>query len=543
MRPEVPPTRPRLLAPGVGLGCAICVVAGLLASFAIPASAAEWTFAPNQIVHPVESGQHLWPDVVAGPGGFAGVTWMDDTQGEFHIYYSHTTNGGAWWSQPEIVDGRTTGTSSRFPHLALLPSGNVVVVWEDDRTGEFNVYLSKRDPAAGGPLWSTPQQINESGSPENEFDLMNASIAVYNEQRWFVAWTDWRDGDFSQLYLRTTFTGGQNWSFETRISDNLGLDPAAFVPCLVVDRTSPPNAIRLHCVANDEEGPPTQDRLPNVAHYLSLNGGATWQRGTILNDITDQYQESGSRSLALLANGDLVCGWLSDASGLGELRASRSTDNGTTWQPSDVVNQPSDGGIGSAAALTAAGNEVLVSYELFEDDLNCYFRSSPDGGASWTEPPVRMDDDVTGGFAGNSVIALGGPNEVYGVWQDSRPGFSNWQIFAARGERSALAVETDSANSAFQSFGSAWPNPSRSRQVVRLHLPAATDATRLSAQGPGATIVGSDGRLIRRIAPLPGQHDRFDWDGRDQNGRAVVPGVYWAIRHTQFPAARIVRVR
>ena len=186
---------------------------------------------------------------------------------------------------------------------------------------------------------------------------------------------------------------------------------------------------------------------------------------------------------------------------------------------------------------------MLVSYELFEDDLNCYFRSSPDGGVTWSEPPVRMDDDTTGGFAGNSVIALGGPNEVYGVWQDSRPGFSSWQIFAARGERATLSAEPEFVNPASPSFGGAWPNPSRSWQVVRLHLPAATDAMRPSAHEPQVTIVASDGRLVRHIESFPGPADRFEGDGRDQNGRAVPPGVYWAIRHNRTPVTRIVRVR
>ncbi len=159
MRQEVPPRRPQLLAGGVGLVCVIPVAVWLLTGFAAPTAAADWTFTPNQTVHPLAAGQHLWPDVVSGPGGFAGVTWMDDSQGEFHIFYSHTQDGGVSWSSPEVVDARTTGTASRFPHLALLPSGNVVAVWEDDRSGEFNVYLSKRDPSAGGPLWSIPQPI------------------------------------------------------------------------------------------------------------------------------------------------------------------------------------------------------------------------------------------------------------------------------------------------------------------------------------------------------------------------------------------------
>ncbi len=72
----------------------------------------------------------------------------------------------------------------------------------------------------------------------------------------------------------------------------------------------------------------------------------------------------------------------------------------------------------------------------------------------------------------------------------------------------------------------AAPNPSAGRTRLTFQL-TRTGAVSLA-------IVGVDGRAVRSIPAstfAPGNHT-YEWDGRDDDGRAVAPGVYFAIART-----------
>lgn len=65
------------------------------------------------------------------------------------------------------------------------------------------------------------------------------------------------------------------------------------------------------------------------------------------------------------------------------------------------------------------------------------------------------------------------------------------------------------------------PNPSRGGTVLEFSLPAAADVS--------LAVLSVDGRRVRTLAAGafgPGVH-RVAWDGRDADGRAAPPGVYW----------------
>lgn len=528
MRLEVPHWLPGLL---VGGAISVCFATGVRT-----AGASDWLFAPNVCVHTPDAAQHVRPDLVAAPGGLVATAWMDDHTGQFHVYFSQSTDSGFTWSTPQEVDGRTTGTTSRLPSLTRSPSGTPILAWEDDRLGAYNVYVSRRDPTSGA--WGSAIKVNTAGSPPNATGTMHPTVDVYNDQRWFVAWTDWREGTLPQIYMRSTLDGGQNWNFERRVSDEIGVQPETEDACLVVDRNSPSSAVQVHCVATTYRGPSPENLFPNVYYFRSDNGGGTWARGTQVNDISDGYQVVSSRALVLLANGNLVCGWSSDEIGVASFRTSISADLGDNWNPSTQVNQSSDFGTGTFPTLSAVGNQVFGAYDLFDgDDLNCYMRVSVDGALSWTEPPVRIDDDTSGAAGGNTVIAAASATDVYTAWQDTRPGLGPWQIYAAWGYRPTNAVASSSSISAF-----AFPNPSRLDQEVRLVVPSAAGTPASLASW---TIVAADGRVVRSLdaAARGADGEPLHWNGRDALGRPVPAGVYWARRGTQEGSIAIVRVR
>jgi hypothetical protein len=512
-----------------------------------PAGLCAWLFSSNVRVHPAEGGQHIWPDIAVGPDGVVGAAWMDDhAAGGYHIFYSSSTDGGATWSTPEKVDSRTTGSYSKFVDLDFTPTGIPVVVWEDNRLGDaaYKVYLSKRDPAGGG-TWTANIPINTAGSPPDGTYFMNPSLAVLDDLRYFVAWTDWREGVFYQVYCRGSWDGGATWGNETRISDEIGYEPVAGDPCLIVDPTSPaePGDEILYCVTNDWRGDVPGGRYPNAYFYRSTDGGATWSVGVRVNDIEPWYQQVSSHALVRPSDGSLTAGWLNNTTGVSHLRTSVSADQGATWAASVQVDPPSPGGTGTYSSIVASGMTVHAGFDLYEDDWNAYFRASADGGVTWDAEACRMDDDASGAASGNTVLAAASPTVVHGAWSDTRPGFGAWKIYTTRGEEGIVSVGAD-APAATSRVLVGVPNPCAVGAPVRIVLAAGG----LSLGGGTVRDIGIYDVYGRRLHSFRTAAREFVWSGIGPDGRPVAPGVYWvrvdgAGGKTGPYATSVVRVR
>jgi hypothetical protein len=504
-------------------------------------SRAAWEFASNVPLHATsESGQHLWPDVAWSATGLVGAAWMDDHDtGGYHIFYTQSADGGATWSAPEKVDDRTTGAYSKFVDMEFTPAGIPVLVWEDDRTGQINLYLSRRDPGGGGTPWTANVRVNTAGGPPYGSDYMNPSLAVVDDQRFFVAWTDWREGVFYQVYSRSTADGGATWGTEHRVSDELGYQPVAGDPCLITasDAGAPPGAEVLYCVTNDWRGNVPGGRYPNVYFYRSGDGGQTWSVGVRVNDIEPLYQQVSSHALVRLNDGSLVAGWLNDTDLTSHLRTCYSTDEGANWSASlqvDAADPPSSG-TGTFSAIACAQGTVFAVFDLYVDSWDAYFRASADGARSWSEPMRRMDDASSETPTNNPALAAASTEHVVGVWSDGRePGF-NWKIYAAVGELSMTGVSQEPVAEAGGGVHIiATPNPAPAGASVRLSivgLPAAREIALFDTAG-------------RRVRSLMLSAGSALWDGKDASGLPVASGVYWA-RTSAAPRVteRIVVIR
>jgi hypothetical protein len=464
---------------------------------------------------------------------------MDDhAVGGYHIFYSTSTDGGLTWSTPEKVDNRAAGSYSKFVDLDFTPSGIPVAVWEDDRLGGINAYFSKRDPSAGGTPWTPSLKLNTVGGPPSTTDFMNLSIAVLDDDRYFVAWTDWREGVFHQVYGRSTTNGGVTWGTEARVSDGLGYQPVAGDPCLIVDLASgAPGTESLTCVTNDWRGDVPGGRYPNLYAYRSTNGGASWSVGVMVNDIEPLYQQSSSHALVRLTDGTLCAGWLNNLNAASQFRTSVSTDQGQTWSASAQVDPGIGGGTGTYSSIAAHGGSVFAGFDVYEGNWNAYLRVSADGGRTWTADACRIDDDATAAPTGNTVVAVASPNEAFAAWSDGRPGFGAWKVYATRATRQTTAADAPPTRTA--AGLRCVPNPAPAGIPVAI-------AWNPMLAGTSLAVYDALGRSILSL-PLGAAAARVAWDGRDRAGRPVPAGIYWIrlanARAEPLATARIVRLR
>lgn len=91
---------------------------------------------------------YQWHPALAADGDRLFVAWQDDRLGNADIFFTTSADGGGSFAASERVDDTGDGSSSQArPALALSGTGRrrrCLVVWEDDRNGNPDVYLSRR---------------------------------------------------------------------------------------------------------------------------------------------------------------------------------------------------------------------------------------------------------------------------------------------------------------------------------------------------------------------------------------------------------------
>jgi hypothetical protein len=177
-----------------------------------------------------------------------------------------------------------------------------------------------------------------------------------------------------------------------------------------------------------------------VHAIISSDRGTTWKNvvvdaypaGLAAVDRADYY--AGHVALSADDNGDLVIAYDAPTTlyGLQRIYTRRSADGGLTW--SSRAAQSVDGEMATAPAIESTGDgDVRMFYFQTAqggdvDVWNVWYRSSADGGTTWTSP-VKISD-ASGGAAYKEADGFGEPYGDYGEMGITSTG----ETFAAWGE-------------------------------------------------------------------------------------------------------------
>jgi hypothetical protein len=129
-------------------------------------------------------------------GGYISV-WEDGRSG-FHNIYSQKTdeNGRRLWTKEGVPAGRTPGNQN-FPNAAGDGSGGVIIVWQDYRNGNSDIY-AQRINHAGTPLWgerAVPICFATAGQFAPEIISDGAGGAI-------ITWHDYRSGKGEDIFAQ-----------------------------------------------------------------------------------------------------------------------------------------------------------------------------------------------------------------------------------------------------------------------------------------------------------------------------------------------------
>jgi Fe-S cluster biogenesis protein NfuA len=131
------------------------------------------------------------------------VVWeeLGDDKDIFYRKY----DGYSWL--PEEMVNIDEGSENQYDPAIAADNGNVHITWTDNGDGDGDIYLRSHD----GNYWQAIQEVNDDLGSEHQ---ASSSIAV-EDNKIYVAWADYRDGDWD-IYF--TYYTGNNWQVVEEIS-------------------------------------------------------------------------------------------------------------------------------------------------------------------------------------------------------------------------------------------------------------------------------------------------------------------------------------
>jgi hypothetical protein len=151
-----------------------------------------------------------WPSAAVDPNGMPYVAWEDGAEGGDYEIYVRRWNGSSW---EEVGTNSATGGgismnngNSFHPSVAIAPDGTPYVAWDDDGTGDAEVYVRRWNGSSWeevGTGSATGGGISNNGGGSSE-----VSIAIAPDGTPYVAWRDTSGGD-DETYVRRW--NGSNW--------------------------------------------------------------------------------------------------------------------------------------------------------------------------------------------------------------------------------------------------------------------------------------------------------------------------------------------
>ena len=452
---------------------------------------------------------------VLAPDGAGGVfvAWVDYRAGGANpdLYLQRLTGAGAvspGWPANGIAVCSHTAVQGH-PTVVSDGAGGVIVAWDDNRGGTFDIYAQRLN-GAGAAQWAADGVPVAVATGAQRFPVAVADAAG----GMIVAWVDAATGDDNVSAQRLSSAGAAQWgpgvSVCTAASDQVGLR---------IDRDGAGGAVLAWEDLRDENSDVYAQRLnPAGAPQWTGNGVA------LCTESSEQY------GVALTDDGagGAFVAWNDLRIGEEDIYVQHVTAAGAI-----AAGWPDDG----RAACAALGTQY--DPQVTGDGVGGVF-------VSWVDTRTgTLDSDVyaqhltgAGGIAtgwvtdglpfcsspGHQGVAALVPDGVGGgliAWQDPRSGTLDIyaQRFTATGGNAAVDVPW-TLPAAFEWFP-AGPNPLRDQ--TRLHFRLAHE-TRVAAR-----IVDVTGRRVRGLleGTVLGAGDHtLVWDGRDQHGRPVPDGVY-----------------
>jgi hypothetical protein len=376
---------------------------------------------PGRSFHSVYSpGQHS----IAARGDTVYIVWWDDRGGESHIQFARSNDAGQSFLPNVRVDNTPPGCEGMMSGLAVDDSGRIHVSWVNynPHNRAFAYYARSTD---GGQSFLTPVRACDSLA---QTQYAYSSLAVSRSGRYvYIARSEnsgYPDSAYRVLLSRSTDGGATFLVPDTRVFPESATGIWRQTIAVYQD------TIVLIAAEGGGDGPSGAD----IYFTRSVNGGASFDSSSLLNDTTGNTVNQGYPSIGADSLGRVSVVWTGGDGGLG---LAVSTDTGGSFLFRGVV----PGGSHDPSLFVGVGGQLYVSwFGLDGGDADVEFTFSTNGGVTFA-PPVRPVDAPESTFEGPSTVTANAQGKAFIAWADNRNdpgGLLHCDIYCATGILSAI---------------------------------------------------------------------------------------------------------
>ena len=143
------------------------------------------------------------------------ICWQDEREGNLDIFHQLYNSLGLELDSNLKINDNADSTQYR-PSVAVESMGNFVVVWQDQRNGNFDIY-GQRYNSSGNTLGGNFKVIEDIGN----FYQGYPKVACDKRGNFVVVWQDQRNGDYD-IYAQRYNSSGVKIEVNFRINDDMG---------------------------------------------------------------------------------------------------------------------------------------------------------------------------------------------------------------------------------------------------------------------------------------------------------------------------------
>ena len=140
----------------------------------------------------ISKGDQCHPDIAVDGDGRLYVVWQDNRNGNWDIFLSTSSDGTTWSSPVQVTDSEYNEINPAIVVVSGSPD-RAYVTWQDDRAGQEDIYVAS---STNDFADSTVTQVTSNGD-----DQLDPDIAVDGTDTVYLIWTDMRNGQ-ADLYGR-----------------------------------------------------------------------------------------------------------------------------------------------------------------------------------------------------------------------------------------------------------------------------------------------------------------------------------------------------
>jgi len=321
--------------------------------------------------------------IVGDSEGNIHIVWEDNRNGNWEIYYTKLNSVG----ETLIDDRRITHNDSfsREPAMAIDSNDNLHLVWYDGRDGNMEIYYTVLDSNGRSLSDNIRLVIDES-------DSFDPAVAVDSNDHAHVVWTDWMDGSASILYSQLDEDGNILLTFNVTTDEWNSYDASILVDDEDV----------VHIMWYDERtftAPLIPVTSSEISYVKFTDEGERLLESTALTPL-DSF-DSTSPSMSLDPENNVHFAWQDDQNGFDEI---------TSW----VLDHDSVELIDGHDGHTTNRPFQQDSGNLYYFDLGDYFE-----GGQWTVSGDVYSEN-TAVTQGDVFISYnGGVESLIGTWSSS----------------------------------------------------------------------------------------------------------------------------